>query len=360
MVSAAKLYTDSYADDLFPRGYKNEFAKIYSEDLVKKDLLKNIGFSDVSCINGESFIVVAKYGDDYQYCLHLVCKPKKNPASSTVLYQETNREGICQTYDTRKVHYIYNPSVNGINRPQVEYIDEIIKGDDAYHALSPSKFSNFNYANNHQKFQHWKDTARNKTYNIGDIVDSESLRSELTLYSVHRQYFYTVKYSCNSGSGSVASHKCDYDFDCTLRANGCTYKGHTYLNWKDGTGKTYNPGGKYRNLVATDDGSITLGANWRVNKSYILYNANNGYLADPHKQGFALNNNLVYLDNNLRFFGIPYGQSIGDNGLVDYNYSKYLNLARTGYYVPAKQEWNTNSSGTGTSYDMSNKKQPAV
>ena len=53
-----------------------------------------------------------------------------------------------------------------------------------------------------------------------------------------------------------------------------------------------------------------------------IYNANNGYLADPHKQGFAISNNFVYLDNNLRFFGIPYGQSIGDNGLVDYNYSK--------------------------------------
>ena len=42
MVSAAKLYTDSYADDLFPRGYKNEFAIISSEDLEKKDLLKKI------------------------------------------------------------------------------------------------------------------------------------------------------------------------------------------------------------------------------------------------------------------------------------------------------------------------------
>ncbi len=42
MVSAAKLYTDSYADDLFPRGYKNEFAIISSEDLEKKDLLKKL------------------------------------------------------------------------------------------------------------------------------------------------------------------------------------------------------------------------------------------------------------------------------------------------------------------------------
>ena len=73
MVSAAKLYKDSYADDLFPRGYTNDFAKISTESLVQKDLLKNIGFTDVSCINGESFIVVAKYGDDYQYCLSVKC-----------------------------------------------------------------------------------------------------------------------------------------------------------------------------------------------------------------------------------------------------------------------------------------------
>ena len=352
MVSAAKLYTDSYADDLFPRGYKNEFAKIYSEDLVSKDLLKNIEFKDVSCINGESFIVVAKYGDDYEYCLHLVCKPKKNPTSSTVLYQETNREGICQTYDTRKVHYIYNPSVNGINRPQVEYIDEIIKGDDAYHALSPSKFSGFNYANNHQKFKHWKDTARNKTYAVGDLVDSESLKSELTLYSVHRQYFYTVNYSCNSGTGTVASHRCDYDFDCTLRSNGCIYKGHTYLNWKDGSGKTYSPSTKYRNLVETDDGSITLGANWRINKIYILYNANGGTLTEPYLHDFKITSNLLYKNNNSKFFSVSYGAKIGDDGLINYNNTSYVNLRKTGYYITAGSEWNSNSNGSGTSYNQ--------
>ena len=73
MISAAKLYTDSYAEDLFPRGYKNEFAIISTEDLAKKDLLKKIGLTDVSCINSESFIAVAKYGDDYQYCLSVKC-----------------------------------------------------------------------------------------------------------------------------------------------------------------------------------------------------------------------------------------------------------------------------------------------
>ena len=85
MVSAAKLYTDSYAEDLFPREYKNEFAIISSEDLEKKDLLKKIGFNDVSCINSESFIAVAKYGDDYQYCLSLKCKNK----SGNIVYEET-------------------------------------------------------------------------------------------------------------------------------------------------------------------------------------------------------------------------------------------------------------------------------
>ena len=104
MISAAKLYTDSYADDLFPKGYKNDFAKISTESLVQKDLLKNIGFTDVSCINGESFIVVAKYGDDYQYCLSMTCKNK----AGVKVYEEINKEGICKTYDTRTVIYKYN------------------------------------------------------------------------------------------------------------------------------------------------------------------------------------------------------------------------------------------------------------
>ena len=345
MVSAAKLYTDSYAEDLFPREYKNEFAIISSEDLEKKDLLKKIGYSDVSCISEDSVIVVAKYGADYQYCLSMKCKNK----SGNVVYEESNREGICKTYDTREITYVYN-SPNGVRK----YVDKIIKGDDAYHALNPSNFGNFDFASNHQVFENWKVQGKNKYYDKGALVDYTDLNDNLVLEAKTRPFRYKVIYQGNgSTSGSVDSHPCDYGSDCILMANGYKKIGSTYLNWKDGNNKIYNPNQKYQNLVETDGGSITLSANWRLNKIYILYNANGGQLANQHLKDFTIKSDLIYKNNDSKFFSVSYGEQLGVNGLVDYNNPQYINLEKSGYKMQAGQEWNTASNGTGTSFDHS-------
>ena len=346
MVSAAKLYTDSYAEDLFPREYKNEFAIISSEDLEKKDLLKKIGFNDVSCINSESFIAVAKYGDDYQYCLSLKCKNK----SGNIVYEETNKEGICKTYDTIKVIYEYDP---GGGLPKRTHPDPIIKGDDTYYALNPSKFGNFDFSANHQVFEGWVKQGTTERIGIGDKINPSDLKSNLTLTADFRPFKYKVDYSANGGTGTVTEHWCNYGANCTLRANGYTFKGHTFQNWKDGSEKTYNAGQPYKNLVSTDGGSITLSANWRKNRVYVLYNANGGSLTNPYLRDFTLSDGWVAKNNNIKFFDYSYGGKLTVDGLIDYNNPNYVNLSRTGYTVPNKEEWVENANGTGTTYDMS-------
>ena len=343
MVSAAKLYTDSYADDLFPRGYKNEFAVISTKDLEKKDLLKKAGFKDVSCISEDSVIVVAKYGDDYEYCLSMKCRNKGNK----IVYQEHNKEGICKTYSTIEVKYLYH-SPNG----DKEYIDKIIEGDEAYYALSPSTFGNFDFAGNHQVFKGWLRNGTTDSISVGAQVNPAYLKSNLTLVADTRPYQYTVNYSGNGGSGNVASHTCNYGVNCPLRANGYTKTGSTFLNWKDGSGKTYNAGQGYSNLVETDGGSITLSANWRLNKVYILYNANGGSLTETYLHDFKVVNNVIQKNNDSKFFSVAYGEQLGVNGLVDYNNPNYINISKTGTTIPAGQEWNSASNGSGTNYNQ--------
>ena len=343
MLSAAKLYTDSYADDLFPRGYKNDFAVISTTDLAKKDLLKNIGFTDISCIDGDSVIVVAKYGDDYQYCLSMKCKNK----TGGVVYQEENKEGICKSYSTKTVTYVYHSS----NGDKV-YQDKIIAGDDAYYAQNPAKFGNFNFASNHQVFQNWVRQGSSQKFNIGDQVGANLLKSDLTLVAEVRPYRYTVNYSANGGSGNVASHQCDYGANCPLRANGYTKKGSTFQNWKDGTGKTYNAGQNYQNLVETDGGSITLSANWRLNKIYILYNANGASLTEPYLHDFKITNSIINKGGNNKFFSVSYGQKLTTDGLVDYNNRSYINISKANSRMEAGKEWNTAANGSGTSYNQ--------
>ena len=342
MISAAKLYTDSYADDLFPKGYKNEFAVISFNDLSNKDLLKKIGFSDISC--NESTVVVAKYGDDYQYCLSMKCRNKSNQ----LLYEESNEEGICKTYKTKTVIYKY-----GIKT----YEDTIIEGDDAYYAQNPNKFGNFDFASNHQVFQGWLKEGTTQKFNVGEKINSSLLKNNLTLVADTRQFQYTVEYNGNGANNdSIKTQTCIYGQNCYLLKNEYKKTGSTYLDWQDGQGNSYQPQAGYKNLVSIDGGIIKLSAHWRLNKIYILYNANGASLVKPHLDGFTIKDNIIYKSGDSKFFKFNYGDPLGVNGLVDYNNTGYINIAKTGYKMQSKEEWNTKADGTGTSYDMSYQK----
>ena len=106
VVSAAKLYVDAYMDDVFPKGLKNDFSMVSTEELYKKDLIKDIRMSDATCITGLSNVRVVKYNDDITYCLHLTCVSTKN--SNLVLYESKNTEGSCKNFSTVIVTYKYD------------------------------------------------------------------------------------------------------------------------------------------------------------------------------------------------------------------------------------------------------------
>ena len=90
VISATKLYADSYGEDLFDSETANQFKQIRLADLQKKDLLKDINISDSTCIS-QSYVVVVKYRDDYSYCLHMICTPTDNITKK--IYEEINRKG---------------------------------------------------------------------------------------------------------------------------------------------------------------------------------------------------------------------------------------------------------------------------
>lgn len=92
-ISAAKLYIDSYEEDMFESDIDaSQMKKIYFDELVKKGLLKDINISDSTYIE-ESSITVVRYKDDFSYCLHLVCR--SGNSSSNPVYEENNRKGSC-------------------------------------------------------------------------------------------------------------------------------------------------------------------------------------------------------------------------------------------------------------------------
>jgi len=144
----------------------------------------------------------------------------------------------------------------------------------------------------------------------------------VTLYVQWEPIQYSVSYQSNGGSGSMSNTSASYGSSVTLRSNTFTRTGYTFNGWNtkaDGTGTSYSNRASVSNLSTTDGATIPLYAQWKVNTYTIAYHANGG-------SGSMSNTSATY----------------GANVTLRSN-----TFTRTGYTFNG---WNTNSSGTGTSY----------
>ena len=133
---------------------------------------------------------------------------------------------------------------------------------------------------------------------------------------------YEVKYDANGGSGEMTTSNFEFGEEKALLSNSFTRKGYTFTGWNtksNGTGTSYANGAKVRDL--TSEESITLYAQWKVNKYNVKYNANGGEGNTMHTSCFTY----------------------GDTRNLRYN-----SFTREGYTFNG---WNTKADGTGTSYD---------
>lgn len=77
---------------------------------------------------------------------------------------------------------------------------------------------------------------------------------------------YTIAFNANGGSGSMDSiTDVKYDETVTLTANGFTNSGYTFNGWNtkaNGTGTTYADKAQVKNLTTTNNGTVTLYAQW--------------------------------------------------------------------------------------------------
>ena len=84
--------------------------------------------------------------------------------------------------------------------------------------------------------------------------------------SLTQVYQRTVSYSANGGSGSIDSQTFypDDGESVTIKANGFTRSGYSFVNWNtswDGNGTSYNTGAKY------SGNGISLYAQWKINSN---------------------------------------------------------------------------------------------
>lgn len=136
---------------------------------------------------------------------------------------------------------------------------------------------------------------------------------------------YTVKYSANGGSNAPASTSHTYGVSKKLTTSVPTRTGYTFKNWNtkaDGSGTSYAGGtnaATVTNLTATNNGTVTLYAQWTAITYSVKYNANGG-------TGTMANSSHVY----------GTAKALTANAFT-----------RQGHVF---KNWNTASDGSGTSY----------
>ena len=147
-----------------------------------------------------------------------------------------------------------------------------------------------------------------------------------TLYAQWSLNKYTIKFDGNGATSgkmsSLTSRK--YGTTYTLSANAFARKGYTFLGWNtkaDGTGTSYTDKAKVKSLTSVNGKTITLYAQWSVNKYTIKFDGNG-----------ATSGKMSSLTN--RKYGTTYTLSANA-------------FERKGYTFLG---WNTKANGKGTSY----------
>ena len=120
-------------------------------------------------------------------------------------------------------------------------------------------------------FKNWKDAADgSKTYENGQTVKNLTAENGamITLYAEWNEYFYTVAFSGNYGTGSVPSKRVRYSELFTLPdGTEFTRENYKFIGWNtkaDGSGNGYSAGESVNRLTTERNGHVTLYAIWEA------------------------------------------------------------------------------------------------
>ncbi|WP_027216596.1 InlB B-repeat-containing protein [Butyrivibrio fibrisolvens] len=120
-----------------------------------------------------------------------------------------------------------------------------------------------------------------------------------TLYAKWNPIKYTITYNKNSKSatGSMSNQSVTYGTTVTLNTNKFTNKGSRFCCWNtkaDGSGTYYNEGESVSNLVSTNNGKITLYAQWVKSDYSIIYHTEGGTIATNAISTYTYSSTVSY------------------------------------------------------------------
>lgn len=158
---------------------------------------------------------------------------------------------------------------------------------------------------------------------------------------------YNVIYNCNGGTPTdtyTSAHV--YGTASNLKANQCAKTGSTFAGWKDSNGTTYSNKQSVSTLVSTDNGSITLTAQWKTNTYTIAFAANGGS-GTMNSMSVSYGQKVKLTANAFTRTGHKYEGWAGSNGTNYSNQQEVSNLTATnGATVTMSARWTQCGAGT--------------
>ncbi len=185
-------------------------------------------------------------------------------------------------------------------------------------------------------------------YEIG-AINSASTAYRPYLVITYSGRTCTIKYNANGGSGAPGNQTYTYGgSSIKLSSTKPTRTGYTFLGWSlssSATSASYSAG---QTWSSTNAGDYTLYAVWKINTYTVSYNANGGSGA-PSSQTKTYGKTLILSSTKP--------SKASTSGIGWTVYLEYQNDSQTEDKDVANRttnytfkNWNTNSSGTGTSY----------
>ena len=170
---------------------------------------------------------------------------------------------------------------------------------------------------------------------------------------------YTYRFNANGGAGSISDIKAKHGTSVKIPTSTFKKDYHTQTDWNTvagGTGTKYVLGGTISGYSGKDGDVVTLYAQWRKNKISISYNANGGKMGIGSGADYKIgtDGDILKGSSKLMNTGI-YGELITGEDTVNDLYNVYavgyVTLVKTGYHTVTTSDWNTQTDGSGKSYD---------
>ena len=197
-----------------------------------------------------------------------------------------------------------------------------------------------------------------EVYNASDFCDASNSNCVVTLGVNWQPNTYTIKYNANGGTGSMTSQSCTYGESCTIKNNTFTKNGYKFIGFttkSDGSDDGYNWtnwSGTWKYVYGqygiANDNTLTLYARWEkiIYNVEIRYSVNGGNLTsqttsdDGNINSWTKDgNNLVYKNGSLLTTTVAANASLTGSGLVNPQWSKFLNINNAGFSVVSGEEW---------------------